>query len=280
MRHTTGAVRRLFRIAATLVFAIGFSLYVLSGHTDRFFAWTIKVPLTAAFLGALYLASGLAEAAAARTRVWAYSRISAPGVLIFAGLTLVVTLVHRDAFHFGAANPVSARFVAWIWLLVYAAFPVAMAILLIGQHRVPGTDAPRRFRLSGWAKGVLAVQASLMLITGVALLFAPGQAARYWPWPLTVLTAQAIGAWSIGLGSGVAQAIWEDDWLRLGAAAPIYLVFGSLGLVALARYPLVVAWRRPSAWVLVAFLASALLGGVYAAIRVARARSTVDSPVS
>jgi hypothetical protein len=263
-RRTTAAVRRSLTAAAVLVLGIGTVLYVLSGATDRFFAWTIKVPLTAAFLGAAYLASGLVEIAAARSRIWVHARLAGPPVLIFTGLTLWVTLAHRAAFHFGPGHPLTARFVAWTWLAVYAAFPVALVVALIAQVRTPGTDPPRRGRLSRWVTVVLGVHTAVFLVAGLALLLAPAQAARLWPWPLTPLTARALGAWGVGLGVGTAQAIWEGDWLRLRAATPFYLAFGLLGLVAVLRYADTVAWRRPSAWILVTLLASLLVGGWYA----------------
>jgi hypothetical protein len=57
VRRITPTMRRMLYIAATLVFIAGIQLFVLTEHTDRFFAWTIGVPLTAAFLGAGYWAN-------------------------------------------------------------------------------------------------------------------------------------------------------------------------------------------------------------------------------
>jgi hypothetical protein len=272
-RWTISGMRVLLLTASGLVFALGAILYVLSEDTDRFFAWTIKVPLTAAFLGAAYLASGLAELAAARSRTWAYARLSCPPVLIFATITLWVTVVHHSLFHFGPASPLTARSAAWVWLAVYAAFPIAMTVMLVVQHRAAGADPPRLHRLSRWVKGVLAAQAAVMTLAGIALLFWPTATGKVWPWPLTVLTAQAIGAWGVGLGLGVAQAIWEDDWPRLRAATPIYSAFGALGLIAMMRYAKAVDWHGAAAWILVTLLASLLVGGLYARRRVAKVRT-------
>ena len=43
--------------ASGLVLIMGLLLYLLAGDTDVYFAWTIGIELTAAFLGAGYLAS-------------------------------------------------------------------------------------------------------------------------------------------------------------------------------------------------------------------------------
>jgi hypothetical protein len=39
-------------VGAFLVLFAGIQLYFLTEHTERWFSWTIDVPLTAAFLGA------------------------------------------------------------------------------------------------------------------------------------------------------------------------------------------------------------------------------------
>jgi uncharacterized integral membrane protein len=71
VRSSTGGMRTLLLVASVLVFIIGIPLFLLSGQTDRYFAWTISVPLTAAFLGAAYWSSFLIEFMASRERVWA-----------------------------------------------------------------------------------------------------------------------------------------------------------------------------------------------------------------
>ena len=101
---------------------VGIQLFILSEQTDRFFAWTIQNPLTAAFLGGAYWASFAMEFLAARRRVWAYARIAVPAVLIFTGMTLVVTLLHLGQFHLNSPDLIT-RGVAWAWLIVYAIVP-------------------------------------------------------------------------------------------------------------------------------------------------------------
>ncbi len=44
--------RWLLVVIAILVFLAGIQLFVLSDATDRYFAWTIRPPLTAEFIGA------------------------------------------------------------------------------------------------------------------------------------------------------------------------------------------------------------------------------------
>src|SRR5437762_3232381 len=92
-------LRRMLLVAALLVFTIAIPLFVLSRQTERYFAWTIQSPLTAAFLGAAYWSSGVLELGAARERWWANARSSVLPMLIFTALTTIVTLIHLDRFH-------------------------------------------------------------------------------------------------------------------------------------------------------------------------------------
>jgi hypothetical protein len=262
-------MRWMLLIASGLVFVAGIQLFVFSEQTDTFFAWTIDPPLTAASLGAAYWASCALEFFASTKRTWAHARIAVPAVLIFTGLTLVVTLLHLDRFHLNHPDLIT-RGAAWAWLLVYAVVPPLMSVLLLLQLRAPGGDPPRRDLLPGWMRGMLFFYALVLLLLGMALLLIPQQVIGLWPWSLTPLTGRAIGAWALALGVAAAEAIWENDWERVQVAAISFAVFGAFELVALARYPGDVDWGRPRAWIYTLFIASTLVVGVYGWRRVAR----------
>jgi hypothetical protein len=93
----TVGMRVLLLVFCVTVFTAGFQLFVLAEYTERFFAWTINPPLTAAFLGANYWGSLPLVLMSAREHTWA--RVAVPGVLVFTVLTLVATLIHIDRFH-------------------------------------------------------------------------------------------------------------------------------------------------------------------------------------
>ena len=262
VRPTTAGTRLLLLLASILVFLVGVQLYVLTGQTEKYFAWTVRSPLTAAFLGGAYWASFAMEFFASRRRVWANARIAIPAVLVFTALTLVVTLVHLDQFHLHAPEFVT-RFVTWTWLFVYAVVPPIMVVLLIRQVRVAGRDPDRIEPLAPWFRTMLIVHAAVLLPMGIALLVVPEIAADWWPWTLTPLTGRAIGAWLVGLGIAAAQAAWENDPVRIGVAAASYLVFGVLELIAIARFPDALFWDSVAAWMYLAFLLSTLVGGAF-----------------
>jgi hypothetical protein len=259
-------MRILLYVASALVLLVGVELYVLTGHTERFFAWTIQSELTAAFLGAGYLAAVFLEFGSARQELWARARFAVPTVLVFTVLTLVATLNHLDKFHFGSRFPV-ASFTTWAWLAIYTFVPVLMVALLLPQARAPGIDPPRSAPIPLWALVLLGAQGAVLLLIGAALFLAPDRA-TYWPWALTPLTAQAVAAWLLGMATAAIHALGEHDLERGRIGAVAFGLFGLLQLIAVARYPGEVAWERPAAWIYIGFvltfLAPGLLLGVLA----------------
>jgi hypothetical protein len=261
VRELTRSMRTLLVLAGVLVFLAGVQLFLFPLRTERYFSWTIDVPMTAVFLGASYWSSLVFEWSAARRTRWVDARIAVPTVFVFTTLTLVATLVHRDKFHFGSEFEASTRTVTWAWTAIYVVVPIAMLVLMVVQTRQPGVDPPRTRPLARWVRIVLALEAVLLLGVGLALFVDPVGQADIWPWSLTPLTARAIGAWCIGLGVAAAQAWWEDDVLRLRPAAHAFAAFAILQAIALARHGDALDWDRPSSWVYVAFLASAAIVG-------------------
>lgn len=259
----TGGMRTLLYTAALLVFLAGVQLFVFPERTERYFAWTIEPPLTAAFLGASYWSSVAFELTAARQRGWAQARIAVPTVFVFTVLTLVVTLVHIDRFHLGSEFEPATRAVTWIWIGVYSVVPVLMMVLLIVQRRQPGAEPARTLpRPPLWIAAVVAGQAAVLLLLGGALLIAPEDAARWWPWELTALTGRAVGAWLFSLGVAAFHALWEHDADRLRPAAAAFVAFALLQGVSLLRYPDVPDWTEPASIGFAAFLVSAFVVGV------------------
>lgn len=278
VRPLTAGMRRLLLVASILVFIIGIPLFLLSEQTERFFAWTISVPLTAAFLGAGYWSSFFIEFVASRESVWARARVAVPAVLVFTVLTLVATLIHLDLFHLGSSFGAITRIGTWTWMAVYVGVPPMLLALWVLQARLPGGDPPRAAPMPAGARFPIGLLAVAMLAVGLALFVAPSSAALLWPWKLTALTGQAVGAWLIGLGVAAAHvAWWEKDWRRVLPVSAMFAVFGALELVVLARYLGALDWTDPRAWIYLLFLLSMLaigLSGLYAARRARAPRRT------
>jgi hypothetical protein len=267
LRPLVPGLRRLLFIASVLVLLAGLQLFVFTGRTDHFFAWTIANPLAAAFLGAAYWASVPLEALAGRQALWANARIAVPAVLVFTVLTLAATVTHLGQLHLGAGFPAGTQIVTVTWIAIYVLVPALLLILLAVQARTPGTDPPRSARLPGWLCVLLAVQAVVLLGLGIALFAVPAQAAPVWPWALTPMMAQATGAWLISLGVAAGHAVLERDARRLRPAATGQILLAVLLAVALARYPHLFEWRSASGIVYLIFLVTMLLTGLAALAR-------------
>jgi hypothetical protein len=254
-------MRWMLFTASALVFTVGIPLFLLTSRTDFFFAWTIQSPLTAAFLGAAYWASFVLEFMAAREKHWSHARCAVPAVVAFTALTLVVTLIHRDKFHFNAPS-LFTRMGTWVWLAVYASVPFLMGALTVFQLRAPGGDPPRQYPLPQWMRSLLIVNASVLILLGCAFLIAPAAVIPLWPWALTELTGRAIGAWLVGLGIAAAHETWENDLLRGRPVMVSSVVFSLLQVIALVRYPSEPDWGHPAMWLYLLFLLNFLVVGI------------------
>lgn len=252
--------RRLLHVFSALTLVAFVSLFLMASHTDRYFAWTIAPPASAAFLGAAYAAGCVLVVLSLRVGVWARIRIPFVTVLVFTIVTLVATLVHLAPFHFGAPGVV-ARSAAWFWLAVYVVVPIGMVVMLVVQERLPQPDPPRRMPLPRGLAAVLVMQGAVFLAVGAVLFAAPGTESALWPWPLTPLTARAVASWLLAFGVGIVLALRDRDLGRLEQAAAAYAVFGALEIVVLVRYAEVVRWDHPATWGYLALTASTVVSG-------------------
>lgn len=266
------AMRRLLLLAAFLVFLAGLLLFVFPLRTADWFAWTVDPPMTAVFLGAAYWSSAVLEVAGARSAAWDRAKLAVWPVFVFTALTLGVTLLHLERFHLSADHPFLARFATWAWLAIYAAVPVAM--LVIGRvqtrSRLPAAAsvAEARAPLPPGLRLLLAGIAAVLLLTGAALLVLPAQSAALWPWPLTALTARAVGAWLVGLGWAAAYALAGGDARTVRPLGLSALVFALLQGVALLRHGDALAWTgAPAIGYAAVLLAVGVAGGWILALR-------------
>lgn len=271
IKPTLPWTRRLLYLASLLVVSVGISLYFLTESTDTYFSWTIQVPLTAAFIGAGYLASCLLEFLSARDTVWARSRIAVPAVVIFSVLMFIATVLHLDKFHFNAPNPLTVAG-TWVWFLVYAIVPVLLAITWWQQIRAPGADPVQVAPLPAWLRGLMGLHCLVLVILGVIGMIAPPVLVSLWPWELTPLTARATGAWCVGLGIASGHVAYENDLARSFPALLSLGIFGLLALIALARYPSAggLDWSGVKIWAYVLLVASMLVAGAYGAFAARR----------
>jgi len=194
-------------IVVLLVLAIanGAFLYLAPGLADTEYAWSIQPPISAAFLGAGYLAGAVATALSVfAAERWRSVQPLGPALIVLSVLLLAATLVHEDRFRWDYPP-------TWVWTAVYAVAPVAIVLLMGRQRAVTAVpEADPRLRVLR----TLSLAAGLVLLAGAALLFAlPVELGEHWPWMLTPLLARAVAAWYAMVGTALV-------WCAFGLRAP------------------------------------------------------------
>jgi hypothetical protein len=251
----TSELRGLLWAFTALALGAFFLLFVLSEQTDDSFSWTIKPPLTAAFLGASYFGAFLLFVWTIWRDDWHATRAALLPVGLIAVLLLIATIIHENRFHddlFG-----------WFWRVVYLVTPLVIAAALVRQVRcAAGVTGPRQ-PLPPGLRVLLLFQGATMLGVGIYLFVAPESADALWPWNLTPLTARAVGAFVIGFGVSALHATLANDLPRFIGAALAYAGLAALQLVAAARYTGDFTGGDADTEIYVAFLVSMLFAGIY-----------------
>jgi hypothetical protein len=256
-------------VALPLLFIAGVQLFILSAQTDYFFAWTITLPLTAAFLGAGYWAAMLAAFMFLRQKTSIALRIMGLPSVAATGLLGIATVLHLDKFHLNSPAPLTL-FVTWVWILVYVVTPFILLGMWIALGRRTD-ESMGAHPLHPWVRFGYIFQAGLAILAAIVLFLAPALIIPFWPWELTPLTARAISAWLTTSGVACVAIYRENDLPNTGGARASLMAFCLLEFVVLARYFSSVDWTKPLAWVYVLLL----LVGVIAALPGLKSRDEV-----
>lgn len=200
-------------------------LYFMPARAATGYAWAIRPPISAAFLGAGYLAGVVATALAAlAARRWRSIQPLAVALVTLSVGLLAATLLHTDRFRWGYPP-------TWAWTSVYALAPVGVVILARRQraNTIRPAIADPRLRL---LRGLSLAFGAVMLAGAIALFAFPADVGRHWPWPLTTLLAQAIAAW---IAMIAAALLWcAYDLRRTHEALIPYATLGAWCLALLA----------------------------------------------
>ena len=231
---------RALLAAFTLLTALATNqLLVLGGHTERFWPWTIQNRATVGFLAAAYGAGFLLSVLSLRQRSWTRVRVAVGTVTVFTFLTLIATIIHAHRLHLFDADPL-ARGAAWFWLAVYVVVPLAgVAVLGRQEEDRPGRTVVLRpltagLRVAVAAQGLVLFAAGAVLFLGAMTWHHGMSRIGIWPWEVTPLSAEVLGAWLVAFGVGAGLVLAEGDLARLRVPAIAYTAFGGFQLVALA----------------------------------------------
>jgi hypothetical protein len=193
--------------------ANGVYLYLLPGQAAAHYAWPVRPPATAAFMGAGYLA-GLVAAYLAifRVRHWRSVYALTPAFICLSVLLLAATLMHAARFKWGFA-------LTWIWTAVYATIPIAAALLWRMQSRA-SRDDPARDPRTRTLRGISMAAGASLTAVALVLFVAPDAVLARWPWTLTDLTGRVLGGWyalsgTMLLTMGVGLRRWHETVVPL-----------------------------------------------------------------
>lgn len=216
--------------AAVLVLALlagGITLYGFPGSTADVWAWTIAPHMTSLVMGAGYLTSAVFFARIMVGRQWHRFQAGLLGVMLFAVLLLVATLLHWDRFDHG-------HVVFWLWLALYVVAPVLVPAFWLRNRRtrpeeLPGPRVPRRVGRTLGAVG------AVQLVVALVFFAAPAVAIAVWPWMLTPLTVRVLAGFVAANAMTLLVFWWEPWWSALAAGVQTVAIGIILILLALPR---------------------------------------------
>jgi hypothetical protein len=247
-----GLTRAGVWLLLVLALANGLFLYLAPGLADTDYAWSIKPPVNAAFLGAGFLAGTIATGLVVfKTERWRSLQTLPPALWVLATTLLAATLIHHEKFRFHYPP-------TWGWVVVYAGVPFAIPFLVLRQRRNAEPTPPADPGLR--STRVLSAVLGALLIAGAAALFlAPVRLAPHWPWALTPLLARAVAAWYAMVGTMLVSCAVQlrrasEAFIPYATLAAWSLLLGALPLL----HPADVARSGADFWIWLALMASLL----------------------
>jgi hypothetical protein len=240
-------------------------LWGFPGRTADLWAWRIKAPLTAAFLGSGYGAGAYFFWRTFRAERWHPSSAGVLGASVFAGFMLVATIIHYDVFNHGH-GPLLAAVAFYGWTIVYIVSPFAVfGLWWRNEATDPRTPSAHDAVVPRSALLAARVFAASALAGGLTFFVAPQVAIDIWPWPLTPLTARVLASFTIQVGVGAAMLSREARWSTWRLIVQTFFVATAFLLVAAARLSGGFDTSNPMTWLYLVGLAgtSAALALLY-----------------
>jgi hypothetical protein len=168
---------------------------------DRF-AWDIEDRRSGIFLGTGFLLRMTLFVQVITAKSWGEIRWLTYGNAVFAAVLLLVTLIWGDRFKW-------SRPIAIIWLFLYIEEPVWMFTLVPQAQAAAGAAVAPGGVVLPFTQIVLFIEAAVMLVAGLTLLFMDRITNPLWPWQPDHISARIMA------GFPLAWVVWA---LTLGLA--------------------------------------------------------------
>ena len=237
--------RPLFALGMLVVLGLSIAnagfLYLLPGRADTDYAWSIALPVSAAFLGAGYVAGlvvtvlGLLVA-----RSWRSIRLVYPGVISLAVVLCLTTLIYRDVFDWDYA-------LTWAWTVVYVLIPPGFGIFWwLHERRQPDLVADEGLAV---VRPFALILGSTLTVLALLMFFLPDTFVDRWAWPISPLLSRAFAAWYVLFGVILLDIALRAKQVReLVIPAAAVLASALLWLVLPLRYPDEMETGRAGFW--------------------------------
>jgi len=244
------ALAALALISLGLTLTVGSALLFFPEAVQDRWVWPLK-PYNTRFLGAFYLTASVGFISLLSGRRSALARLIVPMFLVFTANALMVCCLQLQQF-----NPGRRATDIWFWLYLADCIGSAYYFAYYKQHPFLGLR-----RLPSFWPFVLGVQAGLIGVYGLSLLFFPVATGSNWLWPLDVFHSQLYS--SIFLAGAVGAAILSrraaaSELRALGSIQVVFSVLVALGVWLVDKDVRGIDWSLGVSWVWVG--AIALLG--------------------
>jgi hypothetical protein len=198
-RVTEAPLRRrpLFALGLIVVLVLSIAnagfLYLFPDRADTDYAWSIARPVSAAFLGAGYVA-GLVVTVLGLTlaRGWRSIRLVYPGVISLAVVLCLATLIHREVFDWDYA-------LTWAWTAIYILIPPGFGLFWWYYERREPDDLVADEELAVIRPFSL-ILGTTMTILAILMFVFPDTFVERWAWPISPLLSRTFAAWYVLFG--------------------------------------------------------------------------------
>lgn len=239
-----------------LTVANGVFLYFFPSRADTGYAWPIRPPVNAAYMGAGYLGGGLTIVVVLwLLPSWRAVRAAVPGIAALAALMFVATLVHRDRFDWDFPP-------TWLWAATYAAIPPVAIVVWRIQNRAerqPSSPEPgvEQARIGA---GIASVA---VLVLVVAMFVFPEDLLGHTPWPMSPLLVRIDAGWyALLAGTLVSTALLARERRDLIIPFASTVIWAALTLPLPLLYADDVLTDRTGFWIWLALQVAVLVGSL------------------
>lgn len=247
------AHRVFFAAVGLFALWVGVWGYFTPARIDKAIPWMVP-PLHARFLGSMYLSGAVLMLGGMLSRRWAQARVINTMIYLWTGMLFVVSLFYWGEFDW-------SRTQVWFWWFAYLVYPlIALAYAWKYRHE----PAERTDAMPRWAVLYLRIQAVLVSVLALALLFFPQTMIPLWPWKITPLLAQIYSSPFLSYGIASWMMAARPSWVEARASLLGTFVFAACVLLAswMHRGLFSMAENSDRLWFIAFGVATVLLGGL------------------